>query len=182
MSIIKKAQNGDISSFEALIEMQKVQMYKTAKAILKNEDDVCDAIQETLISAYKNIANLKNENYFKTWIIRITINKCYDIIQKNNLNSEKNEKTVFYEEDKSTGSIETKMDLEYALKQIDEDRRVVTVLYYYDDIPVKEISKILDIPPGTVKSKLSRARDDLYNILKEKEVTVNESKRQIYTS
>lgn len=182
MSIIKKAQNGDISSFEALIEMQKVQMYKTAKAILKNEDDVCDAIQETLISAYKNIANLKNENYFKTWIIRITINKCYDLIQKNNLNSEKNEKTIFYEESESQGSIETKMDLESAIKQIDDDLRVVTVLYYYDDIPVKEISKILDIPPGTVKSKLSRARDDLYNILKEKEVTVNEQKRQIYTS
>lgn len=182
MSIIKKAQNGDISSFEALIEMQKVQMYKTAKAILKNEDDVCDAIQETLISAYKNIANLKNENYFKTWIIRITINKCYDLIQKNNLNSEKNEKTIFYEESESQGSIETKMDLESAIKQIDDDLRVVTVLYYYDDIPVKEISKMLNIPPGTVKSKLSRARDDLYNILKEKEVTVNESKRQIYTS
>lgn len=182
MSIIKKAQNGDISSFEALIEMQKVQMYKTAKAILKNEDDVCDAIQETLISAYKNIANLKNENYFKTWIIRITINKCYDLIQKNNLNSEKNEKTIFYEESESQGSIETKMDLESAIKQIDDDLRVVTVLYYYDDIPVKEISKMLDIPPGTVKSKLSRARDDLYNILKEKEVTVNEQKRQIYTS
>lgn len=182
MSIIKKAQNGDISSFEALIEMQKVQMYKTAKAILKNEDDVCDAIQETLISAYKNIANLKNENYFKTWIIRITINKCYDLIQKNNLNSEKNEKTIFYEESESQGSIETKMDLESAIKQIDDDLRVVTVLYYYDDIPVKEISKMLNIPPGTVKSKLSRARDDLYNILKEKEVTVNEQKRQIYTS
>lgn len=182
MSIIKKAQNGDISSFEALIEMQKVQMYKTAKAILKNEDDVCDAIQETLISAYKNIANLKNENYFKTWIIRITINKCYDLIQKNNLNSEKNEKTIFYEESESQGSIETKMDLESAIKQIDDDLRVVTVLYYYDDIPVKEISKMLNIPPGTVKSKLSRARDDLYNILMEKEVTVNEQKRQIYTS
>lgn len=182
MSIIKKAQNGNISSFEELIEMQKVQMYKTAKAILKNEDDVCDAIQEALISAYKNIANLKNENYFKTWIIRITINKCYDIIHKNSLNSEKNEKTVFYEESESPGSIETKIDLEYAIKQIDEDLRIVTVLYYYDDIPVKEISKMLNIPIGTVKSKLSRARDDLYNILKEKEVTVNESKRQIYTS
>ena len=60
-----------------------LKMYKTAIAILKNEDDANDAIQEALYSAYKNYYNLKEKNYFSTWIIRILINKCYDIINKN---------------------------------------------------------------------------------------------------
>ena len=170
MSIIKKAQNGDISSFEALIEMQKVQMYKTAKAILKNEDDVCDAIQEALFSAYKNMKNLKNERYFKTWIIRITVNKCYDLIRKNSINNKKTEKSICYEEEVVQSNIEGKMDLEKALNMIEEDLKVVTVLYYYDDIPIKEIAKILNIPAGTVKSKLARAREQLYQLLKQEEV------------
>lgn len=89
MSINNEAKYGEIEGFLELIEKCKVQMYKTAKAILKNEDDVCDAIQEALFSAYKNMKNLKNERYFKTWIIRITVNKCYDLIRKNSINNKK---------------------------------------------------------------------------------------------
>lgn len=62
------------------------------------------------------------------------------------------------------------MDLEKALNMIEEDLRIVTVLYYYDDIPIKEIAKILNIPAGTVKSKLARAREQLYQLLKQEEV------------
>lgn len=92
MSIITRVKNGDEEAFSELIEEYKLSIYKTAKAILKDEDDVCDAIQDTALSIYKNISNLKNEKYFKTWVIRITINKCYDIITKYRLDDEKNQK------------------------------------------------------------------------------------------
>lgn len=170
MSIINEAKKGNNEAFVTLIEQYKTQMYKTAKAILKNEDDVCDAIQEALISTYKNIQNLKNEKYFKTWLIRITINKCYDLIEKNTLNNNKIEKTICFEEVEKSNDIVSKMDLNMALKAIDNDLRIVTVLYYYDDIAIKDISDILGIPAGTVKSKLSRARGKLYEILKQEEV------------
>ena len=79
--------NGEIKYspevFENLINSQKSKLYKTGMAILKNDDDTCDAIQETLISAYKNFNSLANIEYFGTWITRILINKCYDIIRKN---------------------------------------------------------------------------------------------------
>lgn len=170
MSINNEAKYGEIEGFLELIEKCKVQMYKTSKAILKNEDDVCDAIQEALFSAYKNMKNLKNERYFKTWIIRITVNKCYDLIRKNSINNKKTEKSICYEEVVVQSNIEGKMDLEKALNMIEEDLRIVTVLYYYDDIPIKEIAKILNIPAGTVKSKLARAREQLYQLLKQEEV------------
>ncbi len=170
MSIINEAKKGNSEAFVTLIEQYKIQMYKTAKAILKNEDDVCDAIQEALESVYKNINTLKKEKYFKTWLIRITINKCYDIIESNNKNINKIEKQVIEYEEKED-NLEGNLDLERALSLIDNDLRIVTVLYYYDDIPVKQIAEILGIPTGTVKSKLARARNKLYEILGQEEVS-----------
>ena len=176
MSIIAQIKKGDKEAFAELIEEYKLPIYKTAKAILKDEDDVCDAIQDTALSIYKNISNLKNEKYFKTWVIRITINKCYDIIAKNKLNSEKEEKIKIYNEvhNNFDKNIILKTDLESALNELDEDLRLTTVLYYYNDLPIAEISDILGIPKGTVKSRIFRARERLYEILSKEEVTSNE--------
>ena len=171
MSTITQIKKGDQDAFSDLIDEYKLQIYKTAKAILKDEDDVSDAIQDTCLSIYKNIGNLKNEKYFKTWVIRITINKCYDIIAKRKLNSEKNEKIKLDIIEKSANfenSILDKIDLEKALNLLDEDLRLITVLYYYNDLSMSEISDILHIPKGTVKSRVFRAREKLYDILSNK--------------
>lgn len=82
MEDLDLAKNGDSQAFSRMISSVKIKLYKTGMSILKNDDDACDAIQETLISAYKNLAALNNPEYFNTWIIRILINKCYDIIRK----------------------------------------------------------------------------------------------------
>ena len=177
MSIIAQIKKGDEEAFAMLIEQYKLPIYKTAKAILKDEDDVCDAIQDTALSIYKNISNLKNEKYFKTWVIRITINKCYDIITKYRLNDEKiskiklNAKEIHNSFD---NNLIVKADLEKALNLLEEDLRIVTVLYYYNDFSVSEISDVLDIPKGTVKSRVFRAREKLYQILNKEEVYTNE--------
>lgn len=183
MSIIAQIKKGDQEAFAELIEEYKLPIYKTAKAILKDEDDVCDAIQDTALSIYKNIANLKNEKYFKTWVIRITINKCYDIITKNRLNSEKIEKVKFYDEEVHNSfdkNVILKTDLDTALNSLDEDLRVTTVLYYYNDLSISEISDILNIPKGTVKSRVFRAREKLYEILSKEEVNADEQEGHVY--
>lgn len=177
MSIIAQIKKGDEEAFAKLIEQYKLPIYKTAKAILKDEDDVCDAIQDTALSIYKNISNLKNEKYFKTWIIRITMNKCYDIITKHRLNDEKISKIQLNNEDihnNFDNNLILKTDLEKALNLLEEDLRIVTVLYYYNDFSISEISEILNIPKGTVKSRVFRARERLYQILNKEEVYTNE--------
>ena len=177
MSILNKVKNGDEKAFAELIDKNKLSIYKTAKAILKDEDDVCDAIQDTALAIYKGIKNLENEKYLKTWIIRITINKCYDIIAKQKLNKEKisnvkmNVNEIHNDLDKT---IIQKTDLERAVNLLEEDLKVVTVLYYYDDLSVTEISSVLNIPKGTVKSRVFRAREKLYEILNKEEVYTNE--------
>lgn len=156
-------------AFESLVIPQKNKLYKTGMAILKNDDDTCDAIQETLISAYKNFGTLKNVEYFNTWITRILINKCYDILRNNKkvsyINKEMEIETnaSYYDIYKSESQVERVLNL------IDSDLKLVSVLYYYDEYSVKEISELLNIPEGTVKSRLSRARDKIYDILKKEE-------------
>lgn len=173
MSIITQIKNGDEQAFAELIEQYKLPIYKTAKSILKDEDDVCDAIQDTALSIYKNIPNLKNEEYFKTWVIRITINKCYDILKKHKLN---NEKMLKAQEDVSElhtnfdNNVILQTDLQTTLELLEEDLKIVTILYYYNDLSISEISDILNIPKGTVKSRVFRAREKLYEILSKEEV------------
>ena len=168
MDDFELAKNGDSEAFKVIIETVKTKLYKTGMAILKNDDDTCDAIQETLISAYKNLNSLKNQKYFSTWIIRILINKCYDIIEKNRkvvaINQKMEIENTGYYQFYASESI-----LENVLNNIDLDLRTVTVLYYYDELSVSEIAETLNIPEGTVKSRLSRARNTIFEILKQKE-------------
>lgn len=158
--------------FTNLINENRLKIYKTAIAILKNEDDANDAIQEALYSAYKNYNNLKEKKFFTTWIIRIVINKCYDIINKN--------KKVVYIDDEITqntlgkeDSYEIESSLEWVLNKIDKDLKQIVVLYYYDELSVTEIGDALGIPVGTVKSRLSRAREQISKILKKEEGEFN---------
>ena len=156
-------------TFESLIVTVKTKMYKTAISVLKNDEDACDAIQEALLSAYKSFDTLQNKEYFSTWIIRILLNKCYNIIQKNKKVTYLNEQSTVNENDRYYDFYSVESNVEKTLNQIDSDLKLVAVLYYYDEFSVKEISELLTIPEGTVKSRLSRAREKIYDILKKEE-------------
>ncbi len=163
MSIITRIRKGDSEVFNELIQQNNLKFYKTAKAILKNDDDVYDAIQNALISMYQNIGTLKDEKYFTTWGVRIVVNKCYDLLRKNKVVN-----MISYENSINDATYD-KYDLdlygiEKALSYLEKDLYLIVILYYYDDLKIKEIAKIVDLPEGTVKYKLLRAR----NILKEK--------------
>lgn len=141
------------------INANRLSFYKTAKAILKNEDDVEDAIQDALETAFKNINTLKEQKYFKTWMTRIIINKCYDILRKKSkvvpIESELMENNP--DEKDYTGKVE----MELILDKLDKDLKDIVMLYYYNDFKQEEIANILNIPKGTVKSRLHRARNEM---------------------
>ena len=173
MAIIQiKPKKNEEQKFTELIEENKLRFYKTAKIILKNDDDVYDAIQEALISIYKNYEKLENKKFFSTWATRIIINKCYDLLRKrknnivpideyieNNPSMGQNDK---YEIDES--------GIKQAMNFLNDDVKLIVVLYYYDNYSVKEISEIVNIPEGTVKSRLSTARKLLKQKLGKEEI------------
>lgn len=163
--IINKAIKGDKEAFASLIESLEDTMYKICRARLDNEDDIYDSIQESVISAYNSIHNLKNPKFFKTWIIRILINKCNDIYVRNNLKKrflEKISKEKIKEENEYE-KIEGKLDFENVIKFLNYKEKIILTLYYSEDLTIKEISKILKINENTVKTKMLRAKEKIKN-------------------
>lgn len=158
--IVEKAMNGDKDSFSELINYLKMDLYKIAKVRLKNEDDILDAIQETIISSYKSIKKLNNPDNFKKWIIKILINKCNNIyLEKNNKNISLEEFTNIYEyeDEKDFSNIE----MEDILKHLNDEEKMIITLYYLEDYKSKEIAWLLEMNENTVKTKISRAKKKL---------------------
>ncbi|QAA33310.1 RNA polymerase sigma factor [Clostridium manihotivorum] len=161
-SDIVLAKKGDKDAFIRMIQSNKQSLYRVAVSFLSDSHDVEDAIQASIIKAYEGIGKLRKDEYFKTWIIRIVINQCKDILKKN-------KRLISIEEvsiDEGFTDDLTKLEIISAIKQLDSDLRIVTTLFYFEDMAQKDIAKILSIPEGTVRSRLSRARSKLYELLK----------------
>ena len=173
MSDLEKAMAGDKEAFSRIIIQNKESMYKTAIVILKNEDDAYDVLQEALIKMYKNITKLENKEAFLFWSRRIIVNCCYDLINKNKKIVDMTNKLVDTFEETREDIYNCEDELVKKLEQLDPDLRLTVTLYYYNDLSTKEIGEILEIPVGTVKSRLSRARGKLYEILKEERREAN---------
>ena len=138
-------QNLSENSFTKLIEDNKLKFYKTARVILKNDDDVYDVLQEALISIYQNYKNLNNKEYFSTWATRIVINKCYDLLKKKkndtiNIDECIDNSTQFVHYDKYETD---KYGIQKAMESLSEEQKLITILYYYDGYSVKKYLKLL---------------------------------------
>lgn len=133
-------------------------MYRVAFGILKSDEEISDAISNTIVIIFEKIHTLRNEEFFKTWLTRILINECYKIYKQN--------KKIIYLENCNEGTLsynDTYGDFEIRniVNKLDKDLKEVVILYYFEDFSIKQISKVLKIPEGTVKSRLSRARSTL---------------------
>jgi RNA polymerase sigma-70 factor, ECF subfamily len=159
---IELAKKGDKDAFKRLIDKYEFSLYIVARGFLKQKVDIEDALQETIIKSYKGIVNLRKNEFFKTWIIRIMINECTKILQK--------KKSLIYLEDAAITEDEdrnevSQMEIMDVINSLDEDLRIVTLLFYYEDLPQKEIAQVLNIPSGTVRSRLFRAKERLRALL-----------------
>lgn len=166
--LIQKAKNGDKEAFTTIMLSLEKDLYKLAKTRLKNDDDIYDAIQETIIQAFKSIKKLKNTEAFRTWIFRILINKANDIFRR-----KKHKKEISIEDIKNTeisnsyidGDIDNSLDLNFMRKQLKYEDSVIITLYYMEGFSDKEIGDILKLKENTVKTKRTRAKQKIREIL-----------------
>ncbi len=137
---------------ERVLECEQT-LYRVSMSMLKNETDCEDAVQSALLAAYEKLDTLKNEEFFKTWLVRILINICNQQLRTRN-------RVISLQDYTDTPSVsdDCNIEIKMALEQLPVKIREVVVLYYMEDFSVKEISQILKIPNGTVKSRLSKGR------------------------
>lgn len=160
---IEMAIDGDEKAFVLLIEENLTAFYRVAKGILHSEEDIKDSIQNTIFIIYKKIHTLKNIEFFRTWAIRILINECNKVYK----NNKKITSFEGYINDTSyISEIDSKIDLYDAIETLPKELKIPTILFYFNDLSYREISEIIDIPEGTVKSRVFRAKEKLYKILK----------------
>ena len=127
--IVKKAKNGEIQALEELIHMYELKLYKTARTMLECEDDINEAVQQTIILVYKNINQLKNEKSFGAWMIKILVNQCKNILKQN---SKRNKKIMDLDENLEIPVAE-KEDYSFvneALNKLKDEYKDVAILYY----------------------------------------------------
>lgn len=167
---VKKAKEGNVDEISKILLENMNSMYRVAFGILRTEEEIADAISNTIVKVFEKISTLRNEEFFKTWLTRILINECYKIYKQN--------KKIIYLENCNQNNLSyndtyTDFETRNLIKKLDKDLSEIVILYYFEDFSVKEISKILKIPEGTVKSRLSRARKEL-----EKELIKDENKKE----
>ncbi len=160
--LIKRAQERDADAFTQLMQSQMQNMYKTARALLNNDEDVADAISETILACWEKLGQLQKVQFFRTWMTRILINKCNDILRQKKefcLVEEVREQAAPFCEYENVEWLET-------MKNLDEKYRMVMILHYVDGLKASEISSILKIPASTVRTRLSRGREQMALVCK----------------
>jgi len=159
-TLVRKAQLGDAEAFICLMEECKMTLRRVAYGYLGNDEDVADAIQDTILSAYEHMDTLKKGEHFKTWLVRILINNCIKTWRQN-------KKKAHFEDgydmeqtnriDKDRAGVEFKE----LLLSLPEDSRAIFQLYYGEQFTTKEIASILNMNENTVKSRLHRGKEQL---------------------
>ena len=179
--LVDKAKAGDSAAFEQLVLLHQKVVYNYCLRMCGNREDALDLSQDAFLKAYKSLAFFKGESSFSTWMYRLTVNVCIDFLR-----SRKRHKSVSLTVENDDGekevlpipdereSIEKHVErkelraaIERGINMLSEAHRQVLVLREINGCSYAEISEILDINEGTVKSRISRARIELAKYLKE---------------
>jgi RNA polymerase sigma-70 factor, ECF subfamily len=154
--LVKKAQKGDDKAFLKLFQQYETDIYRMAYVYVKHKYDALDIVQEVAYQSFKNIDTLRNPEYFKTWLMKITINCSLNVVEKNKkvIQLLEFEKLIGSKED---GDLSLAISLQEVIDTLQEDEKSIILLKYYHDHTLKEIAEILDKPLGTAKTLLYRS-------------------------
>ncbi len=162
LTLIRRSQAGDEVAFAALFHEYKNLVYKTAYLMLGNADDAEDALQEVFIQVHRSLSTFQpSKGAFTTWLHRITVNHCLNRRRKRYLSVLPLDEVSPLSLTSHSSSFESRLaeeeTVQQALGQLSEKQRAVVILCYYWDLSYAEMAQILDVPVGTVKSRLNLA-------------------------
>lgn len=175
--LVQRARAGDVHAFETLYRAYNERIYNFAKRVTGSADDARDVTQETFVRAWNALPRLRAHDTFGVWLHRIALNRCHDTTKKRARQSAYSIDTTQSDADGAP----TQMDIEspgptpeqemlsgavrdavrQAIDSLGTIHSLVVTMHYMEGMDVEEISAVLDIPKGTVMSRLSRARETL---------------------
>ncbi len=183
LEYVIRCQKGDTDAFDVLVERHQKKMLNIAFRMMGDYEEACDVTQEAFVSAYKSIKKFKAEARFSTWLYRIVVNYAKNRLKQLNGLAKREGVSIDETEDKRADTMmnaslvnhanpgtemetrEREAHVQQCISSLDEDYREVLVLRDIQGFSYDEIKEILNIPDGTVKSRLSRARNALKDCL-----------------
>lgn len=179
--LIQAAIQGDERAFETLLNKYKNLVFTIMMKMVRNPQEAEDLTQEAFMKAFRSLSSFNNEFAFSTWLMKIATNNCIDFLRKRKLRTYSINEPVQYKDEKIEIELpdhepgpekhllqsEQRRILEEAIDQLPERYRYVILLRHKEEKSYEEISEILDLPLGTVKAQIFRAREILNKKLKE---------------
>ena len=181
---VSLCKNGDVDAFEVLVKKHQKRMLNIAYRMIGSYEDACEVVQDAFVSAFKGIKNFEERAKFSTWLYTIVINFCRNRLKQLEIKSHRedsslddpvltNDSQITVEPVSDEPSILEKLEkrdvqqkVQECIHALDNESREVIVLRDIQGFSYNEISDMLKIPEGTVKSRLFRARDSLKDCLK----------------
>lgn len=155
----------DKETFCAQVIRHQDAMFRAAKAILRSDEDAEDAVQEAICAAFAAREQLRDPQRFKPWMLRIVVNQCYELCRKRKPTVDLSEVADFLpakEQDPAEH-----LALWQAVLSLSEDLRAAVTMFYYEGFSIREIAAVLNISESAVKTRLSRGRERLRQLLNE---------------
>src|SRR5246500_5550185 len=170
--LVKRAQKEDKEAFEELVRRHQARVFAVAGGILRNKEDVEDIAQQVFLKAYFSLKRFDQRAAFSTWLYKITVNECWNLLRKRKVRplvyesdlSEDQARQFGAPEERSTptpdisDTLEARQKVERLLECLDERDRMMLILKEVQGFAVEEIAEILDLNANTVKVRLFRAR------------------------
>jgi len=164
---VARARSGDAAAFEALVEARVGSMTRTAMAILGREDEARDAVQDALLTAWRELASLRDPGAFDAWLTRILVNRCrrglrtFGLTRLREIPADEVSEVDLPRTADVAGAVVDHRSLEHAFDRLSIDERTILVLHHLDGRSLASIAAVLKIPEGTAKSRLFKARKAL---------------------
>lgn len=163
--LVQRFLAGDASAFSELVARHERRMYGLCVRILGDREDAADATQDAFLVVVRKLDQFRGESAFSTWLHRVTVNVCYDHLRKaqrrpvlHRVEDDRPEPEAGPPVADHADAVADAHDIAAALTNVPEDFRVALVLADVQDLPYEEIARVLDVPVGTVKSRVHRGR------------------------
>jgi RNA polymerase sigma-70 factor (ECF subfamily) len=162
--LVRSCVAGDEQAFETLVRRHQTRIYTVCVRILGDGEDAADATQDAFLTAYRKLAQFRGEAAFTTWLHRVAVNACYDILRRKRRqpllrsvreDAPPDEGPAIEDHAEEVAGTH---DAAAALALVPEEFRVALVLADVQDLPYEQIARVLDVPIGTVKSRVHRGR------------------------